>query len=146
MLLIIYYTFEINNLIPLQQHSKKVSFANWHPTVHELICSGSYDNTVHIWNIQNGSTIWESNFGSSIVSLEWSLNGSLIGCTTKERQLVIADPRSNDTKNLVVNAHDSNKSQKMTFLGIDDYVLSCGSSKSNERQLKLWDMRNFTKE
>ena len=111
------------------------------------MCSGSYDNSVHIWNILNRSTIWESNFGSSIVSLEWSLNGSFIGCTTKERQLIIADPRvSNTTKHLEVIAHDSNKSSKMTFLGNNDFVLSCGSSKSNERQLKLWDMRNFTKE
>lgn len=41
-------------------------------------------------------------------------------------------------------AHDSAKSQKMVFLGNTDNLFTCGFTKSNERQIKLYDMRNFS--
>jgi coronin-1B/1C/6 len=44
---------------------------------------------------------------------------------------------------LSAKSHESSKSQKMQFLN-SDYLFSCGFNKSNERQIKLYDLRNFT--
>jgi hypothetical protein len=55
----------------------------------------------------------------------------------------ILDPRNNKIE-MSCKAHDSSKSQKMCFLGNNDYLFSCGFNKSNERQLKLYDLRNFS--
>jgi len=76
--------------------------------------------------------------------LDWNHNGSLIGVTTKEKLVHILDPRGNKIE-MSCKGHDHGKSQKMHFLGNTDYVFSCGSNLSNERQIKLYDLRNFTK-
>ncbi len=122
-----------------------MSVCNWHPTTHEIMASGSLDNRVHVWNITNGATIWENAFDSSVVSLDWNPIGSLIGCTTKEKTINVVDPRSK-SESLKVQGHEGLKTQKMVFLNNNEYILSAGFSKTNERQLKLWDFRNFTKQ
>jgi hypothetical protein len=76
------------------------------------------------------------------MSLDWNHNGSLLGLTTKEKLVHIVDPRQNKVE-LSCKAHDSSKSQKMGFLSTD-YLFTCGFSKGNERQIKLYDQRKFT--
>jgi hypothetical protein len=123
-------------------HSKKVGLLNFSPTVAEIIASASFDNTVNVWNICNGQSYSKVQFNDGIWSLDWNQNGSLIGLTTKEKMVYIVDPRGNKVE-LSVKGHESGKTQKMGFL-TGDHLFTCGFSKSNERQLKLYDMRNFT--
>ena len=94
----------------------------------------------------NGSKIWDFTAGENVLSLEWSNNGSLLGCTTKDKLVHILDPRSNDEKSrLSVQAHEGIKTHKMVWLD-NEHIATTGFSKSNERQIRLWDSRNFTKE
>ena len=74
--------------------------------------------------------------------MDWNSNGSLLGLTTKEKLVHIIDPRGNKVE-MSVKAHDSGKIQKMAFLS-GDYAMSCGFTKNNERQIRLYDMRNFS--
>jgi len=122
-------------------HSKKVGLLAFNPSVAEVIASASLDNTVNIWNICNGESYSQLSFTESISSLDWNSNGSLVGISTKEKLVHIIDPRGNKV-DMSVKAHDSGKIQKMAFL-TGDYVMSCGFTRSNERQIKLYDLRNF---
>lgn len=99
------------------------------------------DNNVNTWNIYTGEPISKVAVKDTVLSLNWNHNGSLLGLTNKEKLVHVIDPR----KNAIVassKAHDSSKSQKMCFLD-SNYLFSCGFNKSNERQVKLYDMRNF---
>jgi coronin-1B/1C/6 len=123
-------------------HSKKVGLLNFHPTVAELVASSGADNNVFIWNIINSQSLTKLSLADTIMSIDWNHNGSLLGLTTKEKLVHVADPRNGKIE-LSAKAHDSSKSQKMAFLN-QDYLFSCGFNRSNERQLKLYDLRNFS--
>lgn len=123
------------------EHSKKVYLLNFNPCVEEVIASASMDNTVNIWNIYTGQSYSKIALKDTILSLNWNQNGSLVGLTNKEKLVHVLDPRANKVI-LSSKAHDSSKSQKMLFLD-SNHLFTCGFNRNNERQLKLFDMRNF---
>jgi len=58
----------------------------------------------------------------------------------------VLDPRSTDPNSkLSVQAHDGIKTHKTVWLD-NEHLATTGFSKTNERQVRLWDTRNFTKE
>jgi WD40 repeat protein len=124
-------------------HSKRVSFAAWNPTCAELVASASFDCSVHVWNIMNGAKLWESSALDNILSLDWNPNGSLLSITSKDKLLHILDPRNDESSHLTVQAHEGLKSHKSVWLD-NQHLATTGFSKSNERQIRLWDSRNFT--
>lgn len=124
-------------------HHKKVGILHFNPSVSEVIASASQDNTVQVWNILSTQNISKIHFNENILSLDWNHNGSLVGLTTRDKLVHVADPRANKV-GLVAKAHDGTKSQKMAFLGNTDYLFVSGSNSSNDRQIKLYDQRNFT--
>jgi coronin-1B/1C/6 len=94
----------------------------------------------------NGQKIWDFSQGENILSLDWSPLGNLLGITTKDKLVHILDPRSTEnSSHLSVQAHEGIKTHKMGFLD-NEHIYTTGFSKNNERQIKLWDTRNFTKE
>jgi hypothetical protein len=120
-------------------HARKVGLLSYNPTVAEVIASAGFDNTVQVWNICNGENYCKFSVGDVPLSLDWNHNGSLVGFTTKEKLAYIADPRQNKVA-ITVKGHDSSKSQKMLFIN-NEYFFTCGFNRSNERQIKLFDMR-----
>lgn len=65
----------------------------------------------------------------------------MIGVATKEKLIKIFDPRKNEqTHN--VQGFEGSKTQKMLFMGNTDYFLSTGFSRSSERQIRVFDLRN----
>lgn len=75
--------------------------------------------------------------------MEWSHNGSLLGCTTKDKQVFIFDPRK-DGPALQATAHEGARPQKLLWLGDSQTVFTAGFSKLSERQYGIWDVRDFS--
>lgn len=123
-------------------HSRKVSLLSFNPSVTEIIASAGFDNQVYVWNLLNAESYAKLSMGDVPLCLDWNHNGSLLGLTTKEKLVYIADPRANKIV-LSAKGHDSSRPQKMGFIN-EHYYFTCGSNKSNERQIKLYDMRNAT--
>ena len=73
--------------------------------------------------------------------MEWNYNGSLIACTSKDKNFYICDPRNGEIT-LKNKGHESPKTMKMTW--IDEFTLiTTGFKKANTREMKLWDTRNI---
>jgi WD40 repeat protein len=123
-------------------HSKKVTYLSFSPVVEELIATSSYDNTVQVWNILNGSTYCNVNLGDVIYSLDWNHDSSLLSASTKKKLIEVIDPRTGQVT-MKTTTHEGNKPQKHKFLN-DDFILSVGFSRSNERAIKLFDLRNIS--
>lgn len=76
------------------------------------------------------------------------LNRDTLATTSKDKALSIIDPRA---KNIVasVNCHEGPKATKCCwidgFAGAAGHVLTTGSSKTNVRELHLWDIKNIAK-
>ena len=68
----------------------------------------------------------------------------MVGVSTKEKLIKIFDPRKNEqTHN--VHGFEGAKTQKMLFMGNSEYFLATGFSKTNERQIRVFDLRNVEK-
>jgi hypothetical protein len=128
----------------LSGHSKKVSLLNWHPTVFELLASGGFDNKVNIWNILTGEALHAFTFADSLMSLEWNAIGSQLALTTKDKNVSIVDPRINKS-DVNFKGHDSAKNSKVCWI-TQEQLITTGYGKQNDRQIKLWDLKNTSKE
>jgi len=80
---------------------------------------------------------------STSTALEWSSNGSLLGCSSKDKTLSIFDPRKEGPA-MTTNAHEGARPQKLVWLGDSQTVLTTGFSKISERQYAIWDVRDVS--
>lgn len=99
---------------------------------------------MQVWNISTGETIAVHQRDDALFGCDWNYNGSMVGFTTKDKNICIFDPRKNEVA-MEVNAFDGNKTAKMHFMGNSDLVVCTGHSKSNDRQIKLFDTKKFDK-
>ena len=75
-------------------HSKKLIFSKFHPSSDYTMATSGLDTTIRVWDIsqQKCATVFEG-LKSNTNGLEWSHNGSLLGCITKDKMLSFFDPR-----------------------------------------------------
>lgn len=121
-------------------HSKKVILSQYHPCSRDIMASCSFDNSIQIWNIENGKNYCKLLTNDIMSSLDWNYNGSLIGTVTKEKLAYIFDPRSG-TAPMKFTAHESGKPQKMCWVD-PNYFITTGFGKGNIREIKLYDIRS----
>ena len=120
-------------------HARKVAFVNFNPVCSDVIASASFDNTIQVWNMLKSELICKSSLKEYPTSMEWNYNGSLIGCSSKDKHIYVVDPRNGEVT-VKTKGHDSPKTMKMTW--VSEYnIISTGFSKSNTREMKLWDIR-----
>ncbi|KAL8271949.1 hypothetical protein Esti_004073 [Eimeria stiedai] len=132
----------------LSGSSKKVIATEWNPVADFVLASGCFDGTVALWNVDSASLFSSVSLGDSVLSVKWSNSGEKLASTSKDKSLSIIDPRE---KKVVasVTCHEGSKASKCCwvdgFAGAPGHVLTTGFSKSNVRELHLWDIKNFTK-
>ena len=130
-----------NELQHYNGHARKVSFVNFNPVCSDVIATASFDNTVQVWNMLKSELITKSSLGEYPTSMEWNYNGSLIACTSKDKNFYIIDPRKGEIT-VKSKGHESPKTMKMTW--IDEFnLITTGFNKANTREMKLWDIRNI---
>ncbi|CDJ49705.1 Coronin, related [Eimeria brunetti] len=128
--------------------AKKVIATEWNPVADFILASGCFDGTVALWDVDSASLVSSVSLSDSVLSVKWSNSGDKLATTSKDKALSIIDPRS---KNIVasVTCHEGPKATKCCwvdgFAGAAGHVLTTGSSKTNVRELHLWDIKNITK-
>nr|XP_060612676.1 coronin-6 isoform X2 [Anolis sagrei ordinatus] len=131
-------------VVTLEGHSKRVGILTWHPTARNILLSAGGDNVLILWNVGTGEALLtlDDLHSDLIYNVCWNSNGSLLVTTCKDKRLRIIDPR----KRLVVaeksRPHEGSRPVRAIFLA-DGKVFTTGFSKMSERQLALWDLKNF---
>ncbi|CDJ56545.1 hypothetical protein, conserved [Eimeria maxima] len=128
--------------------AKKVIATEWNPVADFILASGCFDGAVALWDVDSASLVSSIQLSDSVLSVKWSNCGDTLATTSKDKALSIIDPRA---KNIVasVNCHEGPKATKCCwidgFAGAAGHVLTTGSSKTNVRELHLWDIKNIAK-
>ncbi|XP_013387577.1 coronin-2B isoform X2 [Lingula anatina] len=130
--------------VDLHGHQRRVGYLEWHPTAENILLSAGFDNKCILWNIETAEPINIINcHKDNIHSINWNRDGSLFSTTSKDKMLRVVDPRSGETAAETV-AQSGPRISKCVFLGDTSNILTCGFTRSCDRQIALWDVRHFS--
>lgn len=128
----------------LHGHTKKVISVDWHPVANNILATASADHTVKVWDVEKQVDVATREHGDFVTHLAWNTNGGLMGTTCKDKTNRVFDIRTAET---VAEFKGCPGTKKSTFHFIDNHelYLSCGFSKTAQRQYKIWDPRKLDK-
>jgi WD40 repeat protein len=126
----------------LNGHKRKVGTIKFSPTANNILATTSTDYAVKIWDIEKGKDVLsiDAKHTDIINAAEWNRNGSNIVTACKDKKIRVIDPRSNKIS-AEAEGHTGIKGSRVIYCG--DKIFSCGFTKTSEREVTLWDARNF---
>ena len=113
----------------------------FNPAAENILASSSSDYTIKIWDVEAGSPRLTLKHTDIVQSLSWSANGSLLVTTSRDKKLRIWDVRQEEPAH-VVPGHSGAKSSRAVWMGEHDRIATTGFSRTSDRQLGLWDIKN----
>lgn len=130
----------------LKGHRRKVGTVNWNPVAHNILATSSTDYTVKIWDVNTGKDVYSiGEHTDNIGSVEWNYDGSLVGTACKDKKARIIDPRASTVQHTFP-AHQGTKGSRCLWLGDSGWLMTVGMSKMSEREFKIYDPRDLSKE
>ncbi|XP_007898960.1 coronin-6 isoform X2 [Callorhinchus milii] len=131
-------------IVILEGHSKRVGIVLWHPTARNVLLSAGSDNAIIIWNVGTGEALitLPDLHSDLIYNVCWNRNGSLFCTTCKDKKVRVIDPREQRITTEKDKAHEGARPMRAVFTS-DGKIFTTGFSKMSERQLALWDPKNF---
>lgn len=129
----------------LNGHKRKVGTVGFNPVANNILATSSTDYTVKIWDVEKGTcnVNVEGQHPDIITCVDWHSNGSLLATACKDKKLRIIDPRQNKVSQ-ETEGHQGIKGSRVCFLGNKPLLFSVGFTKSSEREMSLWDIRNMS--
>nr|XP_056722251.1 coronin-7 [Euleptes europaea] len=117
----------------------------FHPTADGILASGA-QRTAKVWDVeQQQQPLTELDpHGDLLQSLAWSLDGTLLGSSCKDKMLRIFDPRAGPAACQSVQAHENGRDSRLVWVNSAGGLLSIGFNQVREREVRLWDTRAFT--
>eukprot|EP01100_Stratorugosa_tubuloviscum_P013227 TRINITY_DN650_c2_g2_i1.p1 TRINITY_DN650_c2_g2~~TRINITY_DN650_c2_g2_i1.p1 ORF type:complete len:917 (-),score=509.21 TRINITY_DN650_c2_g2_i1:60-2810(-) len=130
--------------IDLIGHSRKVTSVNFHPIAENLLFSTAFDGSLRIWDITRGSEglVVRDAFQDLVQSITFEGQGSLVAIATKDRLTKIIDPRAGSIIHSF-ESHQGAKGIRLSWLENRQKLISVGFSKTSDRELKVWDLRQM---
>ncbi|XP_072040338.1 coronin-7-like [Amphiura filiformis] len=130
-------------LLSLPSQERRVENVLFHPAADNILAV-SVGKTVKLFDVNNGSEriAMADIHGDQLQGISWKMDGSLLATTGKDKKLRILDPRQKASA-AETNGHGNVKDSRVCWLGNADKILSTGFSMSRERQVCVWDSRNF---
>ena len=122
--------------------SNKVNHLNFNPIDKDIILSSTYSGDIHIWNIIKNESLNEFNYDNitSISSISWNPNGTLIGCTNL-KNINLFETRTNK---IIFNYQINEIYKPNKFVWVDNNLLATTSwNMKGEKLLKLLDIRKI---
>ncbi|KAJ3127513.1 Coronin-like protein crn1, partial [Irineochytrium annulatum] len=128
----------------LAGHEKRIEIVRFHPTVANIMASGSADSTVRLWDIeaiQDKLSLTVPN-DSTPQCMSFDYAGDAIAAASLDAFLYLYDPRAQITPTQsVATGHNPSKGIKTLWIAPDPMILTSGFTKQGLRELCLYDSR-----
>ena len=87
---------DLQQVITLKGHDKKVNTGDFHPSVNNIFVSASGDNTLRIWDIttQKDMIVLRDDFDDMVQSWDWSSTASVLYTSSRDTVARVYDPRT----------------------------------------------------
>eukprot|EP00835_Amoeboradix_gromovi_P005831 NODE_594_length_6300_cov_0.153201.p2 type:complete len:359 gc:universal NODE_594_length_6300_cov_0.153201:3464-4540(+) len=129
--------------LTLSGHGRKVGYVYFHPTASNVLMSVSADLTCKLWDIEQGKERVEVvGHADQINACSYNWTGSQFASTSKDKKVRVFDIRS-ATCTATADGHQGAKSSRIQWMGDSDHILTVGFNKQSDRQLFIWDVKNF---
>lgn len=136
-----------SSTVTLQGHvNKRVETLSFHPTTSGIIASAAGAEAL-LWDVaKSESKATLADLKDTVWSLSYSHDGTVIAATSKDTTLKLFDGRTGSLTASVVASHGPKAWRALFLTGVSaDHILTTGFSSQRQRELKIWDQRNFTK-
>lgn len=116
---------------------------SYHPSAASIVaCRGIKE--IQLFDILTGNCVKElSDFTGEIQSICWSYYGDLLASTTKDKFIQLSDIRASSVV-CQTSAHGNHRTSRTMWLGASPYLFSTGFTNTHDREIAVWDSRNFT--
>ncbi|KAK7496457.1 hypothetical protein BaRGS_00012379, partial [Batillaria attramentaria] len=126
----------------LPSQNRRIENVLWHPTA-DGVLAASTDTCVKVFDVVNAAEKCAvSDHGDQVQNMSWRTSGALMSTTCRDKQMRILDLRANQVVQKVP-GHQSVKDTRIQWLGDTDYIVSTGFAAGQDREIKLWDVRNL---
>lgn len=98
------HTLELHQQLP--GHAELVSSIAWSPDSQQL-ASGSWDQTVRIWQVASGEQLGEIPHPDQVIALDWSPNGNMLASATWGSQILLWEPGTTNSLGELAGHRDS---------------------------------------
>ncbi|XP_030740254.1 coronin-7 isoform X2 [Echinops telfairi] len=130
--------------VVLGPEALQVETLQFHPTADGVLISTA-GRGVKIWDVARQQPLTElAAHGDLVQSAAWSRDGALLGTACKDKQLRVFDPRAKIEPSQSTQAHENCRASQLVWTGIQEHLISTGSSQMREREVKLWDTRQLS--
>uniref|UniRef100_A0A8C4Q244 Coronin n=1 Tax=Eptatretus burgeri TaxID=7764 RepID=A0A8C4Q244_EPTBU len=131
-------------VVALEGHTKRVGIISWHPTARNVLLSAGCDNLIVIWNVGTGEPliVLDDMHSEVIYSVCWNYNGSLLCTACRDKCIRVINPRAGTILAERLAPHEGIRPMRAIFTR-DDHVFTTGFTRMSERQMGLWDPKNF---
>lgn len=126
-------------------HNKKVNAVTFHPTVNNLMISLGNDKTVKIWDLQSQKEHLSYTFNDGTAfNVSWCHDGSLFTSAVSDKNFHVVDPRAGKSIQKVDTNLTGFRGFRALWKGQNERIITSGFSKSSERQIQQWDLKNLS--
>jgi len=126
----------------LTGHTKKVALFRFNPTVNNLLASTSFDNSLKVWNIEEGKELTHYEFPELPQSAEWNEAGSLLITASKDKLVRLFDPRAPNAA-AKGTAPEGGKANRALFFDSVNLIGCVGFGKTNARTICVYDAKKL---
>lgn len=131
--------------VVINASQKRLLFVDFHPLVSDVLITAGADYEVKLWDANSPgaakATLPKTHKGI-VTSVTWNGDGSLLATSSKDKNLRVFDPRSG-TLVAEVADHQGAKSGRALWLGKHDKIVTCGFTKTSDREFAVYDPRNL---
>ncbi|KAM4632369.1 coronin-7-like isoform 1-T1 [Discoglossus pictus] len=129
----------------LTGHGGQVRALQLHPSAESLLVTAAA-RTAQIWDISREATLTALDaHGDLVQSVCWSRDGVLVATSCRDKRLRIFDVRKSPGASQDAQGHDNNKDSRVLWTNSNNHLLTSGFNQVRERELLLWDLRNFSR-